>query len=94
MLLVQDRCEYRVPWKKGSATVQRSRSCPYLWIRLCEDTLWYFPGFTHSSICRIIWVYRSFLKNARNQLRDEILSRRIQDEQDEDEQDEDSCLCS
>jgi hypothetical protein len=88
MLLMQDRRKYRFPWEKGSTIVQRSSSCPYLWIRLCEDTLWYVPGLTHSSICRITWVYRSLLKNARNQLRDEILSRRIRDEQNEDEQDE------
>lgn len=88
MLLVKGSREYRFPWQKGLTVVQRSSSCPYLWIRLGENTLWYVSSCAYSSICRITWVYRSLLKNARNQLRDELLSRCLRDEQDEDEQDE------
>ena len=88
MLSIKDACEYRFPWQKGATIVQRSSSCPYLWTRLGEHTLWYVLKLAHSSICKITWVYRSLLKNARNQLRDELLSRCLQDEPDEDESDD------
>lgn len=88
MLSVLASNEYCLSRRAGGAVIQRSRGCPYLWIKVCRSASGYLPGITCSSICRIAWGYRSLVRKARSQLQDEVLSLRVHSENDE-EQEED-----
>ena len=78
MLPVQTRNEYQVHAGIGVPVLQRSRNYPYLWIRIYCGLSGYISGLAHSSICCISWIYHSLLKTARSQLRDTLLSRRVE----------------
>lgn len=58
----------------GEVVMQRSRECPYLWIKLRKDSVGYISGISCSSVFFISWLFGLFLRSARSQLRDEVLS--------------------
>ena len=68
--------------------IQRSKDCPYLWVRLRPDRAGYIPGMVYSSACTVSWPYHGWFQNARSRLRHESGARRLSSDQGEEDQEE------
>lgn len=75
-------------WKSGLKVIQRSRSHPYLWIRLRRDEAGYVAGCVESSMGAIAWNDCSEVKGDRTYLGNESVSCRIRKERGEQEEED------
>ncbi|MEO0770422.1 MAG: hypothetical protein AAFY72_13520 [Cyanobacteria bacterium J06649_4] len=78
-----------LPQKAGLTVIQRSRTHPYLWIRLRRDEAGYVVGCVGSSVGAIAWNDGSGFTGDRNTPGTESASCRIRKERTEADQEKD-----